>query len=84
VLSQTTFHEAVLGAGFLVVLIAIVVLVALSTTIPAELWTMEGAIFGVLTGTQLPSPAQRQQLARQSDQMTTLVNTVATMHSPNA
>lgn len=81
-LSQTTFHEAVLGAGFIVLLVAIAALLGFDRTIPSELWTLEGAIFGVLTGTQLPSPAQRQIIARQADQMTTLVNTVATMHAP--
>ena len=81
-LSQTTFHEFVLGAGFLILLVAGAILLGFDRAVPTEMWAMESALFGILTGTQLPSPAQRQQLARQADEMTALVSSVATMHAP--
>lgn len=80
-LSQTTFHEFVLGVAFLILLVIIGVLLALATAVPAELYALASAIFGVLTGVQIPAPAQRALLARQADQMTALVSSVTQQHS---
>lgn len=88
-LANTTFHEVVLGLAFLVTLAIAGAGVLLGQTIPTELWTVLGSLFGIFAGVQLPNGAQRQQLLvqaetveRQSGQLTQLINTVAGQRPP--
>lgn len=76
-LENTSFHEVVLGIAFLILLVTIGVLLGFERSVPAELYALTSAIFGVETGIQVPSGAQRAQLARQADQMAALVTSVS-------
>jgi hypothetical protein len=74
-----SFHEAVIGLAFLLLLSLIAILLAYAERVPTELYVLCGFLLGVEAGIQIPS---RTQLTLQVRQYETLAKLAASISPP--